>query len=263
MTLTKQKIQKPTYTKPTKQHHLKHYWPYLPLIAFIIIGYIAFRQIKPNQLVVSPSKISTSSLLNSLNKIRAQKKLPKLVLSNNLNQSALKVNDQLQNKQLKNLSIKNASSLNLSYGLNQVNTIINAWQKNTPTSQIFNQKTNQIGINIQNLNHQYLVSLISPGSKTQSIHIVFSVNNPIVKKPIQAKKISIIYELTNGLITNQLLLVIIGLIILIFIIRHFIFLKKTIIESEQLLISHLWLDFIIVLIILIGFILLQTAGYIF
>jgi len=263
MTLTKKNIQKPTYTKPDKQHHLKHYWPYLPLIAFMVIGYIAFKQINPSQLVVSPSKISTSSLLNSLNKIRAQKKLPSLVLVNNLNKSALKVNNQLQNKQLKSLKVKNTSTLNLSYGLNQINSIINAWKKNTSTSKIFNQKTNQIGLNIQNLDHQYLVSVISPGSTTQSIHIVFSVNNPIVKKPIQAKKISIIYELTNGLVTNQLLLIVIGLIIIIFIIRHFIFLKKTIIGSERLLISHLWLDFIIILIILVGFILLQTAGYIF
>ncbi len=264
MSLTKKNISRPTYTKPNKQHNFKHYWPYLPLIIFTIIGYIAFQQINPAQLVISqPSKISNSTLLSSLNQIRSQKKLPALKLVHNLNQSALKINNQLQNKHLKTLQIKNTSSLNLSYGLDNLDSIIKAWSKNPTTNKIFYQKNNQIGLNIQNINHQYLISAISSGSTNQTVHIVFLVNNPIIKKPTKAKKISIIYELTNGIITNQLLIIIIGLIIVVFIIRHFIFLKKIIINGEQLLLKHFWLDFIIILIIISGLILLKTVGFIF
>jgi len=260
MTLTKTKIKprQSTFQNKHKKNELHYFWPYIPLIALIIVGYSVIKIIHFSQIITTNQSVTTQSLLNQINQIRQKNHLPQLQTTNQLNQLAKNINHLLISNHENLNDITSSKQVNISWGLSQVPLIIQSW-KSSNHQALFQASTKQIGLNINQVNHQYLISAI--GASNQNIHITFRVNSK-PQSSSKTKPISIIYDLTNGFIANTYLIVMIGLLVIIFVFRHFLLIKKTIQQSEKLIIKHLWLDFTIILLIIVAFLLMQNIGFI-
>jgi len=260
MTLTKTKINNKKRTVSNhKKNELHYFWPYIPLIAMMIIGYSVIKIIHYNQIITSNQTITAQSLLTQINQVRQKNHLQTLQVTNHLNQLAKSVNQVIINHQENLTALNSSPQINVSYGLNHTQTIVKSWQTTTAHQSLFQAATKQIGLNIQQINHHYLISAI--GASSQNINITFRVN-PSPQQPSKAKPVSIIYELTNGFMANSYLAIMIGLLIIVFVFRHFLFLKKTFWNGEQLIIKHLWIDFVIILLIIISIFLMQSIGFV-
>jgi uncharacterized protein YkwD len=177
MTLTKHKSRRPTTTrrKRTATHHrrnsqyLKAYWPYLPIFAMLLAGFVCTSWLQRSQYDVLgyATDMSTSSLLSNTNAQRAANGLGALAINSLLNQAAQnKANDMVTRDYWSHntpdgqtpwtfvvavgYSYQTAGE-NLAYGFTSASDALTGWM-NSPghRANILNTSFSQVGFGVAN-----------------------------------------------------------------------------------------------------------------
>lgn len=244
------------------QNYHKVYWPYLPLI--LVIGtFLGYYFVNFN----STSIISTQGMLTSINQLRLDHNLPTLSLNNSLsnlasfqaNQIYLNgINSALSTKSLLPLSRSNLAinSFNASYSLNNETAVLNSWISNSATnSELLSGKVTQIGIATLNNNPKVTVAIF--GSKLSPTLI-----NSTTPTKLIVHNVSTINLVNPSSSNSSRIVILLALVFLILILlyRSSQKINRIISNTERYLLRHLYLDFTIVVLIVLAILLLRNVG---
>ncbi len=270
MTLQKQKkqvISKDSFhykhfKKKKSHHYLKPYYPYLPMLALIIVGSTILININ------KPTNFSISSLINSTNQARLSNNLNSVNLNKNLSvlaqDSASKIADR---------STTSTSVGTVAEGFNNSSQIISAWLSNNSSRvQLLSGNLQNIGFGIAKTSNQstkYVVVAMYQSTSGEVSHITFYVpprqtgNKTNSNTTLSNQKlISRIILITNNTFYQELLIVGVFILATLFFLRHLIFFKKVLVQGEKILLNNIWLDIVVIVAIFIGVYFIQTVGFI-
>lgn len=295
---TRSKPKTAAHKKRSGQHHklgksyLKTYWPYLPLLAIVSLGLVIngawsnhMRGVEGYATAVSPA-----SLLADTNAQRASQGEGNLTISSQLNAAAqAKANDMVQRNYWSHVTPTGeqpwqfdtaqgyqyqSAGENLAYGFTSSSAIMTAWM-NSPEhrANILDGKYQNVGFGIANSpNYQ--------GSGPQTV-VVAEYGQPLapvvttasaqIPQPAPAstnlpasQPVARIQLLSGNNASWSLFVVVLiaSCAALIFVLRHGLAFRKLVVEGEQFVIHHGYLDILAVTLAVAGIILTRTAGVI-
>ena len=272
------------------RHYLKVYYPYLPVIAVVILGISASLFIIAHKSISSPASISQSNLLSETNTERQLNNEKPLTLNSALSVAAqLKANDMVKNNYWSHISPKGltpwsillslgyrfqSAGENLAYGFNNSVSVLQAWMSSSGhRSSILNTNYQQVGFgiahsnNYQNKGPETVIVAIYATPAGQTLPQATSNNNSydnMSSLEPASQPISRVVGLVNisPLISTLLIGVVVGASIAVLVIRHGLIIKKWVLKGEALVVNHPYIDFSLVVIIVLGAVLSQTIGYI-
>lgn len=293
---TRQKPKSAQHRKRTGQHHnhgkayLKTYWPYLPLLAIVSLGFLINGVWSSQMRGVEgySTNVSPSSLLADTNSQRATNSESGLTISSELNAAAqAKANDMVQRDYWSHVTpngvqpwqfitshgyqYKSAGE-NLAYGFASSSDVLTAWM-NSPEhrANILDAKYQNVGFGIANSpNYQ------GNGSETivvaeygQPAAIATTASAPV--QPLAApgenlppsQHVARIQLLSGGDNWTLFLVTLVASVAaLIFILRHALAFKKLVAEGESFVLHHHYLDVAVVSLAVAGVVLTRTVGVI-
>jgi len=277
------------------KHYAKPYWPYLPLLAIIGIGIIgnSLWGQHLHGVLGDRTNITATQLLADTNTQRATDHELDLQLNSQLTAAA---QAKAQDMAARNYWSHNTpdgrtpwsfmtaagyqfstAGENLAYGFNSSDAVLNAWM-NSPEhrTNILDSKFSNVGFGIANAsNYQgdgpetIVVAMygdpatvasgaLAPSSTTGEQ----SMPATVVSQP-QAASVSRVDALSaNGAWVTLTVSTLTTLAVLWFILRHGLFLKRALVNSEAFIVHHPMLDVAIVSVATLGIILTRTAGFI-
>jgi uncharacterized protein YkwD len=275
------------------KHYLKAYWPYLPMLLVVYIGFFVSNQWSNKQHVLgTASNLNTTSLLSYTNTERQDNYESRLTLSNNLDSAAqAKAEDMAKNNYWSHISpsgktpwdFMNAAGYsfrlageNLAYGFSSAQATISGWM-NSPEhrANILGNGYRNVGFGVASSSDYQsngpetivVAEYATPTSRADTIS--FSVPNPPIKitpiKPteISAQPVSRIQILTNGsAIWSIIFASLSGAAFMYVLIKYGVRFKLAVRKSEAFIISHPLLDILTVAIIMSGFVLTRTGGFV-
>jgi len=285
------------YKKQHGLHHkqsgkyLKVYWPYIPVLVMVIGGIFSSIYILINKpdTSISSNNISAPALLSETNKLRSNSKLSPLTINYQLSTAAQeKANDMAINNYWSPVSpsgttpwqiIKSTgyqyqtAGENLAYGFSSSQSLFSAWENSNSHKQtILNSNFNNVGFgiakapNFQNQGPETIVVALYgsttpgalPNSQSSQTFTSASITEPQSQAVVRAQSLTSSDSKVVFLIGG----ITMGAIACFLILRHGVILKKWLVEGEELVVSHLFLDIILVLMIFGLARLGQTVGFI-
>ena len=277
------------------ERYLKIYWPYLPVLLFVIAGIassVAIIYLKP-YFSSANSNISVSTLLKSTNNARFTKHVSPLVLNPQLTSAAQAKANQMVSQnywapispsgqtpwqivQQKGYTYKFAGE-NMGYGFSSSSNLLSAWMNSASHSQnIINSNFSNVGFGIASSSN-----FQNNGPQTVVVAIYAAPANgvPVTKQAVSAsaapfttasvtepksQTVTKIEAITNDYALNSIFIsgLIVGIAGCYLVIKHTLILKKWVLEGEKVVIDHPYID-VIIIIFVVGLISLnQTVGII-
>lgn len=285
------------HKKLSGQHHkhgknyLKTYWPYLPLLAIISLGIIinGVWSTRMHGVEGYATNISPSALLADTNSERAKFGENNLTINSELTAAAqAKANNMVQLNYWSHVTPSGeqpwqfdtdagyqyqSAGENLAYGFGSSAEVMSAWMASTEhRDNILDGNYQNVGFGIANSpNYQGHgpATLIVAEYGQPLAPIAKTASAPITTAPSLAteagasQSVSRIQLLSGGFKYSVILVVIIaGLAALLFIIRHGLAFRKLVLEGEEFVLHHRYLDVIVVSLAVAGVILTRTVGVI-
>jgi uncharacterized protein YkwD len=296
----------PVHTKKRRaQHHrqskdyLKHYWPYLPMLLFVVVG-LAINSLWASHSGVlgATSDFSSQTLLAGTNAQRAGSHESALALDRQLTTAAVaKATDMAA----KNYWSHNApdgktpwtfiqasgyaytvAGENLAYGFNDASSTITGWMNSVEhRANILNANYTQVGFGIATSpNFQghgpTTIVVAEYGKPADAVaNITFTVpdqsgtvSSQVLGSSVTAQPpsrlVGRIQLLTGGKAPWSLfaLTIVSGGAVLLFLTRHGLKLRKLITEGEAYVVHHPAFDALIVVLITVGYVLTRGSGFI-
>ena len=270
MTLQKQKkqvISKDSFhykhfKKKKSHHYLKPYYPYLPILALILVSSVIL--IAVNRV----TNISVNSLVSSTNKARSDNGLSSVNINNNLNYLA-----QNSANQIASDTIEGTSVGSVAVGFHNSSQVISAWlSNNSSRAQLLNSSLQNVGFGIAkslSQSSKYIVVADYQSNSGEVSHITFYVpmhqtngKSTTNVNLSNQKLISRIVLITNNPIYQDLLIIIVAMLLALFILRHLIFFRKVLVQGEKILLNNVWFDIVVIIAVFIGVYFAQTIGFI-
>lgn len=279
------------------KQYLKAYWPYLPMLLVVSLGLFVNNLWSHSGVLGASSDYSANALLDATNADRSQANEAPLSLDPQLTAAAqAKANDLVA----KNYWAHNApggktpwdfivasgyqyqtAGENLAYGFSNAGSTEIGWMNSAEhKTNILNSSYRQVGfgtassLDYQHKGPQTVVVAEYASPVTAAANITFSVDNPrvatgapaskIVPTEIQSRKVSRIQIITDGHASWSLfaVTVIASSALIVFVLRHGFYLRRAFSRGELFVVRHPALDIVIVLIVMAGFILSRTSGFI-
>ena len=265
-------------------HFMKTYWPYLPLLLVVGVGFMVNSLLSRPQVLGYATDTTVYGLLNDTNNQRLQYGDTALTLSDKLAQAAqAKANDMASRNYWSHNTPDNkepwvfidntgyaydAAGENLAYGFSSSKQTVTAWM-NSPEhrTNILNNAYSEVGFGIANsVNYQ------SSGQETIVVALYahpapISIPAPQAAKstvaPVAETKVTRVQLATNG--ASWMLYLVVGATCLMagFIAqKHSRAWHRRVKKGEKFILSHPLLDITLVAFVMIGYILAQTAGFI-
>ncbi len=271
------------------KHYLKTYSPYLPLLLLVIVG-LAINTFWTSHARVlgAATSLTSNQLLQDTNLERSKQQVSDLALNPKLNAAAqAKANDMVQRDywshnapdgttpwsfvQSNGYAYQSAGE-NLAYGFMNAQMIITGWM-NSPQhrANVLNSNYQDIGFGIttaENFQGKGPTTVVvamygQPESSTLAVTATVSgTSSTATNQPF--RNVSRIQMLTGGAAPWSFavlsILTFAALALLVF--RHALAWHRMIVKSEDFVLSHKLLDVIVVSVLVVGFILTRTAGFI-
>ena len=275
------------------KHYVKPYWPYLPLIAIVGLGFAVNTAWSSHMhgVLGYATDVSATQLLADTNTQRLSNHESSLNLDSQLTQAAqTKANDMATRNYWSHTAPGGrtpwtfisasgyqfaAAGENLAYGFNSSNAIMNGWM-NSPEhrTNVLNKVFTQVGFGIANApNFQgHGPETIVVAMYGEPANLVSTQDAPVgaptampatVVSAPQAKNVS-----RMQVVSVQepwaifFVSVVTSLAVVWFIIRHGLFIRRAFVKSEAFIIHHPLLDVIIVAVATFGVLLTRTVGFI-
>jgi hypothetical protein len=281
------------HKKRQGQHHrhtdsyLKHYWPYLPMLLIVGLGFVVNSLWSNYGVLGASSNLSNNALLQGTNAQRAADHEQPLVLNSQLNAAAqAKANDMAARNYWSHNTpdgrtpwsfITTAgyhyqmAGENLAYGFNNAADTVSGWM-NSPThrANILNQNYKDVGFGVaQAASYQghgpTTIIVAEYGSPTGAIIATSGGTAGMRDTSLASAKsqpVSRIQLITNGRATWSTVAVaaIGGAALAVFVTRYALRLKRLALEGESFVLHHPLLDIAIVFVGTMAFIFMQASG---
>ncbi|HEX8226478.1 MAG TPA: CAP domain-containing protein [Candidatus Saccharimonadales bacterium] len=278
------------------KHYLKTYSPYLPILLLVIIG-LAINSFwsSRTQVLGTSTSLTANELLQTTNIERSRQQQPDLAVNQKLSQAAqAKANDMVQRDYWSHNAPDGttpwsfvektgyeyqAAGENLAYGFMNAPTIVTGWM-NSPEhrANILNRSYQEIGIGITNSpNYQgkgpatVVVAMYGqPAGSTVGVNATVSgttipgADSSAATTNQPFRNVSRIDVLTGGVapwsfaVLSALTLACLAVLVF----RHAYAWHRMLIKSEDFVLAHKKLDVIAVSLLMIGFLLTRTGGFI-
>lgn len=290
------------HRKRTAAHHkqskryVKSYWPYIPMFLMIAAGIVANSFMSTYGVLGANSDFSHSTLLQETNEERAGANQSSLTIDPKLTAAAqAKAEDMAARNywahdtpdgmapwafiSAAGYSYEVAGE-NLAYGFNGASEAVVGWM-NSPThkANILNPDYQNVGFGIVNSpDYQgkgpQTIVVAEYGKPSASVATIrFNVDNPPASQtPVLASNerepasqpVARLQLISNGqpTWTTFVVTVVMSTAILVFMIRHGLYLRRLLIKGEVFVAHHPVLDFGIITIATIGFLLTRSSGFI-
>jgi uncharacterized protein YkwD len=269
--------------KQTKRY-VKAYWPYLPMIAIVALGFMVNSLLVPShQVLGEQTNLSTNQFLSITNQDRASYKDNQLTLNSQLDQAAQnKANDMVLSNYWSHTSPSGktpwtfimgsgykfqAAGENLAYGFTSASSVLKAWM-NSPDhrANILNKNYSDVGFGVAQSNN-YM-------GKGPSTIVVAEYAEPLGANPVSSglqtinepssQTISRFQSLTgsSSLTAELVITFILGIIVANLVIRHGLYWKRLVSRGELFVISHPTIDIGLVGLATLLLLLIHSAGLI-
>ena len=283
------------------KHYLKAYWPYVPMVAIVMIGLFfgSPKQDAPGVLAYA-TEISSSELLQATNNNRLAKNKPTLSLNPKLSEAATtKAQDMADRNYWSHntpdgkapwhfidtagYSYKKAGE-NLAYGFTTSADTVNGWM-NSPTHRdnMLDDSFTEVGfgfVNASDYNESGKETIVvamyaSPGIEQPSTALGESTDNGAIgtSQPVStagngiepaSQTISFVQNITscNAPWITFVVGLASGIALLFVVMKHGLAFKRALVHGEDFILHHPLLDVTLVGIVMVGYVLGQTAGVI-
>jgi hypothetical protein len=285
------------HKKRSGQHHkqskyyIKPYWPYLPLLAIVGIGILVNSSWSHHMhgVLGYSTNVSATQLLADTDSQRAIDREPALQLNSQLTNAAQTKAEDMATRNYWSHNTPDgrtpwtfitaagyqfaAAGENLAYGFNSSDDIMNGWMNSTEhRTNILNKVFTQVGFGIANApNYRGQgpeTIIVAMYAEPASAIVTANADTPnqmpatVVSTP-QPSNVSRLQALSsNEPWAAFVISVITTLAILVFILRHGLFIRRAFAKSESFVIHHPLLDVAIISIATLGVILTRTTGFI-
>ncbi|MEO7364399.1 MAG: CAP domain-containing protein [Candidatus Saccharimonadales bacterium] len=281
--------------KQSKQY-VKHYWPYLPMLMIAGLGLFINSLWTTPAVLGDSSDYSNAALLDATNNSRGQSKLQPLTLSASLSSAArAKAQDMVAKDYWAHNSPDGktpwdflagagyqyqAAGENLAYGFRDASSTQTGWMNSSEhRANVLSRAYSQVGFAVVS-SPNYLgkgpstIVVAEYASPTQALAtITFKVDDPTTQDSpavkaanteLASKNVARIQLITGGHATWSLfaMSVLACSALLVFLLRHGLYLRRLILQSEAYISHHPVLDIIVVTVITAGFLLTRSSGII-
>lgn len=272
-------------------HYVKHYWPYLPMALIASLG-IVFSSVLPlgNGVLGVSSDLSPTTLLNTTNQVRQAESENKLSLNDTLNQAAqAKADDMVAKNYWSHVSpagdspwsfmteagyqYKQAGE-NLAFGFDSSKATLNAWMNSAShKANVLNADYSQVGFGIAESKNfaghgPAAVIVAFYGVPSDSVgplsYSQTSSATGIKGLSTESSAVSRMAALsgTNATLLPLVASVIVTIALVVFLLRHGRFLHGSLVRGERFVLKHPVLDFALVAVITLGFVMSRSVGFI-
>lgn len=274
--------------KRQAQHHrqnkpyLKAYWPYLPLVAIVGVGFMVNSLWNSAQVLGADTGLTPSSLLSDTNSERQTDHEASLTMNSQLTAAAQsKANDMVKRDYWSHNTPNGdtpwtfitaagyeyqAAGENLAYGFSSSAATLNGWMHSAEhRANILDPSYTNVGFGIANS-----PDFNNSGPETLIVAMYAApltggatVSQPTVLAASTTQKVSRLELASNTTSMSELLVGIIGsLALLLFLLRHSLAWRRTIVKGENFVLHHPIFDMILVGVATIGVLLNHTVGFI-
>lgn len=271
---------------------VKTYWPYLPLLLVVLSGF-ALNALwpQPKNVLGETSTVSALALLDSTNAVRRQMNEPELTINDKLAQAAqAKANDMVLRNYWSHdtpdgktpwtfittagYSYQKAGE-NLAYGFTSAQDTLQGWMT-SPT-----HRANVLGADYRNVGFGIASSQNYQGKGPETVIVAMygepaaATNNLAVAqttpadtsgsiRTIEAKPVARVQLLTGGQDAWSVFVLssLASVGVIIFLVRHGRYWHKALVKEEQFVIAHPVVDFAVVSIVTLCFVLSRAGGFI-
>jgi hypothetical protein len=268
------------------KHYLKTYYPYLPMLLIVLVG-LAVNVFWSSRIGVlgASTNLSANSLLTDTNHARARGNEDNLKLNGALSAAAqAKAQDMVAKNYWSHNSPSGATPWNfitksgynyysagenLAYGFTNAEDTISGWMNSRAHREnLLNQNFTEVGFGIAPadnfLGHgktTVIVAMYGEPSITGS-NALLSSSTDNSNTPL--RNVSRVQLITHGQAPWSLTMLtfVTFLAMFWFAFRHYKIWKRVVVESEEFVIRHKFLDFLIVATAVAGFVLTRSAGFI-
>lgn len=282
------------------KHYIKTYWPYIPITLIVALGLIIgnWHPRTRNGVLAYATQVSINTLLSSTNEQRSENGRPALKINPKLNAAAqAKANDMTARNywshntpdgkepwtfiQASGYDYQKAGE-NLAYGFNSSQDTIIGWM-NSPSHKenLLDKNYTEVGFGFANAKdynksgpETVVVAMygepLAPGAspvassnQNTSPNAPVTTAAPIVNEPstLGVARINIITKAQLPWATFAIG-VTSGIILAVIVLRHGLAFRKLFAEGEAYIIHHPWADIALVTIVMIGYVVSQSAGVI-
>ena len=279
------------------KHYIKSYWPYLPMLLVVGLGLIVNSMWSTHSVLGASSDYSSQTLLSATNKAREAAAETNLTIDPLLTTAAQAKADDMASRNYwahntpdgkapwtfitaAGYSYELAGE-NLAYGFNGADEAVTGWiNSQEHRDNILNAGYQNVGFgvahasNYQGKGDQTIIVAEYGKASTSVATIRFTVPSPAsVAGASEVKTVS--REPASQLVSRLELLhggqptwitfavsLIASSAVLVFIIRHGLYLRRVFMRSELYVVHHPKLDLIVIIIATIGFVLTRTSGLI-
>jgi hypothetical protein len=271
------------------EHYLKHYWPYLPMLAIVGVGLFLQAVIaSPTRVLGTTSALTPASMLADTNQQRSQNYADPLQLNDALTSAATaKANDMVADDYWAHTAPDGqtpwdfigqtgyryqTAGENLAYGLQDSQHVINAWMDSpSHRDNLLNPTYSQVGFgvvqaaNFRGHGPETVVVAMYASPRQANLTKRLSQSGPVsavLGAQTSASPVSRLAVLSGTQLTYLPVVVaaVTGLAALTFIARHGRLLHRSLVRGEVFVMNHPWLDISLVCIVTVGVILSQHVA---
>ncbi|MCA9325324.1 CAP domain-containing protein [Candidatus Saccharibacteria bacterium] len=274
------------------KHYVKHYWPYLPMLAIVSLGILANTVwTQRNAVLGASSQTSALSLLDQTNQIREANNVNDLTLSTTLSRAATaKANDMVAHDYWSHNTPEGVSPWrfitdagyhyqsageNLAYGFSDSQQTILAWLHSPEhRDNLLNTTYSQVGFGIVHASDylgkgpttlvvamyakpgvSQLVGIPKTGNVEQAVKGASTPGHAVTRIQVAAVSgISVEASVIVALSSLLLVAYVLG--------QHGMAWRRQLIKGEQFVLAHPALDLVIISLATAGFIVSRTAGFV-
>ena len=278
------------------KHYLKHYWPYIPMLLIVGVGLLVNSIWSSQAVLGAKSDYSAQALLDATNRNRSNDSKPVLELNRQLTAAAqIKANDMATRNYWSHTApdgktpwdlITTAgyqyeqAGENLAYGFRDAVSTEAGWMNSSEhRTNILNAAYTQVGFavasapNYQGKGPSTIVVAEYATPAPAAANITFVVPEPsgtvagvaqVNTQEIHSKKVSRIQLMTGGNASWSLVLVsiIASSALTAFLLRHGMRLHKLLANGEHFVARHGLIDAAFLVVVMAGYVLIQTSGVI-
>jgi hypothetical protein len=296
MTLTKAKPKRqPTnYRKIAGAHHkqdhhyMKHYWPYLPIFAALLLGVVGnlFINRSSHDVLGYATSISPTVLLADTNAARSTDKEDALQLDPKLAAAAqAKANDMAARNYWSHVTPDGkqpwsfiqasgydyiAAGENLAYGFGTSNQVITAWMESPEhRANVLNGAYHDVGFATANIanyrgNGPETVVVALYGEPSNLNGAAIEPNSKVTTAGFSniSQPVSRLQMVTNATWVQLALAAVCGATLMLFFVRHTLAWHKVLVRGEQFALHHPFFDTFLISLAVLAFLLSHAAGMI-
>jgi uncharacterized protein YkwD len=260
------------------KHYVKSYWPYLPMIAVLLLGVLINNALhRPTAILGVETNLTQQALLDATNTDRQDNNRPALTLNPQLQQAAqTKAADMsIQNYWSHNSPAGKqpwsfvaetgytyqAAGENLAYGFSDADAIMNAWMKsNDHRANLLSTEYTEVGFGVTQATD-------FDGKGPQTIVVAMYAQPSLVtdssaktNAPLNAEPVSRLEASSLPAATGFAIGVVSTMAVILLLVRHSIAWRRLVNRGELFVLHHPLLDTVMVAIVVAAVILTTTVG---